>query len=93
MAAKHRSGKVRELILVGPDQTVFHALRTMQEQDISQLPVFEENEIVGHDLRGPDSEPGAAGQRPAQAGHSRSDEQAAAAGAARRAGRARHAYC
>jgi cystathionine beta-synthase len=38
---------VRELIIVRPYQTVFHALRTMQEQDISQLPVFEENNIVG----------------------------------------------
>ncbi len=47
VAAKHRSGKVRQLILVGPDQTVFHSLRTMQEQDISQLPVFEEGGIVG----------------------------------------------
>jgi cystathionine beta-synthase len=47
VAAKHRSGKVRETILVGPHQTVFHALRTMQEQDISQLPVIEETNIVG----------------------------------------------
>jgi cystathionine beta-synthase len=47
VAAKHRNGKVRQLILVGPDQTVFHSLRTMQEQDISQLPVFEEGGIVG----------------------------------------------
>ena len=43
VAAKHRAGKARELIIVRPYQTVFHALRTMQEQDISQLPVFEEN--------------------------------------------------
>jgi len=47
LAAKHRSGKVRETILVGPHQTVFHALRTMQEQDISQLPVIEDGNIVG----------------------------------------------
>ncbi len=47
VAAKHRSGKAREMILVQPYQTVFHALRTMQEEDISQLPVFEENKNVG----------------------------------------------
>jgi cystathionine beta-synthase len=47
VAAKHRAGKARELIIVRPYQTVFHALRTMQEQDISQLPVFEEHTVVG----------------------------------------------
>ena len=47
VSAKHRNNKARQLILVGPDQTVFHSLRTMQEQDISQLPVFEEGGIVG----------------------------------------------
>src|ERR1700688_4544417 len=47
VAVKHRAGKVRELIIVRPYQTVFHALRTMQEQDISQMPVFDENTIVG----------------------------------------------
>ena len=30
-----------------PYQTVFHALHTMQKQDISQLPVFEENLAIG----------------------------------------------
>ena len=45
--AKHKTGKVRELIVVGPDQTVFHALHTMQTQDISQLPVFENQSPVG----------------------------------------------
>jgi cystathionine beta-synthase len=44
---KHKSGKVRELIVAQPDQTVFHALHTMQTQDISQLPVFEGNAPVG----------------------------------------------
>ena len=39
--------KSREMLLARPYQTVFHALRTMQEQDISQLPVFEESVIVG----------------------------------------------
>src|SRR5712691_4126342 len=41
--AKRQSGKVRELIIARPYQTVFHALKSMQEQDISQIPVFEEN--------------------------------------------------
>jgi cystathionine beta-synthase len=45
--AKHRNIKDRELIVVGPDQTIFHALDTMQKQDISQLPVFEEKKPVG----------------------------------------------
>ncbi len=45
--AKHKSGKVRELVIARPYQTVFHALKTMQEQDISQIPVFEENLPIG----------------------------------------------
>ena len=45
--AKHATGKVRELIIARPYQTVFHALKTMQEQDISQIPVFEENLPIG----------------------------------------------
>ena len=45
--AKSRNGKKRDLIVVGPHQTVFHALHTMQQQDISQLPVFEENNSIG----------------------------------------------
>jgi cystathionine beta-synthase len=45
--AKHASGKVRELVIARPHQTVFHALKTMQEQDISQIPVFEENIPIG----------------------------------------------
>src|SRR6266851_6985435 len=47
VAAKQRAGKSRELLLARPYQTVFHALRTMQEQDISQLPVFEESTPIG----------------------------------------------
>ncbi len=47
VAVKHRGGKVREVILAQPYQTVFHALRMMQEQDISQVPVFENSSIVG----------------------------------------------
>jgi cystathionine beta-synthase len=45
--AKKGSGKARELITARPYQTVFHALKTMQEQDISQIPVSEENLPIG----------------------------------------------
>jgi cystathionine beta-synthase len=45
--AKHKGGKERELIVARPYQTVFHALHTMQTQDISQLPVFEESTPIG----------------------------------------------
>ena len=45
--AKHKSGKVRDLVIVRPYQTVIHALKTMQEQDISQIPVFEEAALIG----------------------------------------------
>ena len=45
--AKRQSGKVRELMIARPYQTVFHALKTMQEQDISQIPVFEEDLPIG----------------------------------------------
>src|SRR6516225_10151786 len=45
--AKREAGKVRELVIARPYQTVFHALKTMQEQDISQIPVFEENLPIG----------------------------------------------
>jgi len=44
---KHQKSKVRELVVARPDQTVFHALRTMQAQDISQLPVFENGALTG----------------------------------------------
>jgi len=42
-----QNGKHRELIVARPYQTVFHALHTMQQQDISQLPVFEEDNPIG----------------------------------------------
>jgi cystathionine beta-synthase len=45
--AKHRAGKVRELVIARPYQTVFHALKTMQEQDISQIPIFEDSTPIG----------------------------------------------
>jgi len=47
ISAKHKGGKARELVIARPYQTVFHALKTMQEQDISQIPVFEENLPIG----------------------------------------------
>jgi cystathionine beta-synthase len=47
LAVKHKLGKVRELQIARPFQTVFHALRVMQSQDISQLPVFEESDLIG----------------------------------------------
>jgi len=44
---KRQNGSARELIVARPYQTVFHALHIMQEQDISQLPVFEEENSIG----------------------------------------------
>jgi cystathionine beta-synthase len=44
---KQQKGKHRELVIARPYQTVFHALHTMQQQDISQLPVFEEENPIG----------------------------------------------
>jgi cystathionine beta-synthase len=44
---KRQNGKRRELIVVGPNRTVLQALQTMQQQDISQLPVFEDDRSVG----------------------------------------------
>ncbi|MGH9862106.1 MAG: pyridoxal-phosphate dependent enzyme [Candidatus Acidiferrales bacterium] len=37
----------RELLSVQPYQTVYHALRLMQSQDVSQVPVFENEAPVG----------------------------------------------
>ncbi|MGB0036386.1 MAG: cystathionine beta-synthase [Candidatus Acidiferrales bacterium] len=44
---KRQNGKSRALLVARPDQTVFYAMRTMQEQDISQLPVFEDGNCIG----------------------------------------------
>jgi cystathionine beta-synthase len=44
---KREAHKVRELIVAAPEQTVHHALRTMQSNDVSQLPVFENRQPVG----------------------------------------------
>jgi predicted transcriptional regulator len=44
---KRQNGKHRELVVARPYQTVFHALHTMQQQDIWQLPVFEEENLIG----------------------------------------------
>ncbi len=45
--AKQQQGKHRELHIARPFQTVFHALRIMQSQDISQLPIFEDSTLIG----------------------------------------------
>jgi cystathionine beta-synthase len=44
---KRQNGKRRDLVTVGPNRSVFQALKTMQQQDISQLPIFEEGRSVG----------------------------------------------
>jgi cystathionine beta-synthase len=44
---KRQNGKHRELVIARPYQTVFHALHTMQQQDISQLPIFEDENPIG----------------------------------------------
>ena len=43
---KRQNGKTRQLVVARPHQTVHHALHTMQQQDISQLPVFEEEKEI-----------------------------------------------
>jgi len=35
------------LLIARPYQTVFHALHTMHDEDISQLPIFEETTLIG----------------------------------------------
>jgi cystathionine beta-synthase len=45
--AKRGSGRQRELIIARPYQTVFHALHTMQTHDISQLPILEDDSMIG----------------------------------------------
>jgi cystathionine beta-synthase len=47
LSAKRKAGKVRELIVARPEQTVFHAMKTMQTEDISQIPVCEEDGSIG----------------------------------------------
>lgn len=42
-----RKKKRRHVISVGPDDTMAVAIARMSEQDISQLPVFDGNEVVG----------------------------------------------
>ncbi len=45
--AKKARGPARELVTVKPFQTVFHALKTMQAEDISQIPVCEDVVPIG----------------------------------------------
>jgi len=47
LRVKKQNGKSRKLVVIGANQTVFKALHTMQEQDISQLPVFEDEQPIG----------------------------------------------
>src|ERR1700728_5040360 len=44
---KRQNGKTRDLMVVLPNRTVFQALQTMQQQDISQIPVFEDDRSIG----------------------------------------------
>jgi len=45
--AKKSRGPARDLVTVKPSETVFHALKTMQAEDISQIPVCEDVQPVG----------------------------------------------
>lgn len=45
--SKNAAGAPPELLFVHPYQTVYHALRTMQSKDISQLPVMDNDQPVG----------------------------------------------
>jgi large subunit ribosomal protein L28 len=47
IGVNRQNGNRRELVTVGPNRSVFQALQTMQQQDISQLPIFEEGRSVG----------------------------------------------
>ncbi len=47
LRAKSGFGRHPELIVARPYQTVFHALHTMQTHDVSQLPVFEDQNLIG----------------------------------------------
>ena len=47
LRAKRRTARHTELVVARPYQTVFHALHTMQTHDISQLPVFEDDVLIG----------------------------------------------
>ncbi|MBI5629780.1 MAG: pyridoxal-phosphate dependent enzyme [Elusimicrobia bacterium] len=47
LAAKHRRGARRSLVMGKPRDTLLEALRRMRKQDISQLPVFEGAKMVG----------------------------------------------
>ena len=60
------AGKVRDLVIARPYQTVFHALKTMQEQDISQSPGLRRKPAHRHRLRRPDPYLRSTGQGSAQ---------------------------
>ena len=89
---KRQNGKTRDLIIVRPDQTVFHALNTMQKQDISQIPVFEEDTPIGTIYEDQILNLALQGKDLRKLVDPRSDGRAAAAIAEQRARRARHAH-
>ncbi len=47
LRVKAATGAPKDLLYVLPYQTVYHALRTMQSADVSQLPVFESDQPIG----------------------------------------------
>ena len=47
LRVKATTGAPKDLLYVLPYQTVYHALRTMQSGDVSQLPVFENEQPIG----------------------------------------------
>ncbi len=47
LAAKRKHGKAGKLATVKPTDTLFSAMALMRKLDISQLPIFEKNKVVG----------------------------------------------
>ena len=47
VAAKRQGGRQKDLLMSQPKQTLIEALKVMRQQDISQLPVFENKKLVG----------------------------------------------
>ncbi len=47
VAVKRRERGERKLVCAKPQSTLFEALKEMRRQDISQLPVFEGNKLIG----------------------------------------------
>ena len=81
VAAKHRAGKARELIIVRPVSNRFPRAAHHAGTGHFATAGLRGKHRRGHDLRRPDSEHGAARQGLAQAGNQRGDERSAAASA------------